>query len=134
MKICEGVSTTVVKPSFFFFFFKVEKNQFNSWSMMEVCSGNKYISSKGTLWTNKNGRGTEQHLPKTVFYSWGRSLWFGCYIHFCFVSSLYVLAMPTLGLTTLSSVVGKCRSVPLPFLFVSCLSRFSLYYKRYFMR
>ena len=26
------------------------------------------------------------------------------------------------------SVLGKCRSVPLPFLFVSCLSRFSLLY------
>ena len=30
--------------------------------------------------------------------------------------------------TTLSSVLDKCRSVPFPFLFVSCLSRFSLLY------
>ena len=32
------------------------------------------------------------------------------------------------GRTMLSSVLDKCRSVPLPYLFVSCLSRFSLLY------
>ena len=37
-------------------------------------------------------------LQSSVFYCWGRSLWSGRNIHFCFVSSLYVLAMLTRGL------------------------------------
>ena len=48
--------------------------------------------------------------------------------HFRFISSLYVLAMLTHDWMTLLSVLGKWRSVPLPFLFVSCHSRFSLLY------
>ena len=35
------------------------------------------------------------------------------------------------GWTMLSSVLGKCHSVPLPFLFVSCISRLSLLYYTY---
>ena len=74
--------------------------------------------------TNKNGR-TEWHLPKTdgnVVRPAGErcqdideTKW---KLIFRFI---YVLA-------TLLSVLGKCRSVPFPFLFVSCLSRFSLLY------
>ena len=50
----------------------------------------------------------------------GLCVWAEIFIFVSF-SSLYVLA-------TLSSVFGKCRSVLLPYLFVSCLSRFSLLY------
>ena len=36
-------------------------------------------------------------IQSPVFYCWGRPLWSGQNIHFCFVSFLYVLAMLTCG-------------------------------------
>ena len=68
-------------------------------------------------------------LQSTVFYCWGRPLWSGQNIHFRFVSSLCVLATLTRGPD------DTLVSVRLPFLFVSCLSRFSLlYYTIYIYR
>ena len=48
---------------------------------------------------------------------------------FSFSFHLYMSQRRTpAGRTMLSSVLGKCRTVPVPYLFVSCLSRFSLLY------
>ena len=50
---------------------------------------------------------------------------------FSFVSSLYVLSTLTCGLDDALVSLRWCRSVPLPFLFVSCLWRFFLLYCTY---
>ena len=51
-------------------------------------------------------------------------IWLKNSFSFCFIS----ISLSDVHPWTLLSVLGKCFSVPLPFLFVSCLSRFSLLY------
>ena len=73
------------------------------------------------------------HSGLSQQYCWGRPLWSGRNIHFRFVSSLYVLTMLTRGPYDALVSLRYVPLCPLPYLFVSCLSRFSILYTTIFM-
>ena len=60
--------------------------------------------------------------------AWGRPPWSGQNIHFHLVSSPYVLATLTRGPDdALIGLRGKCRSVPLPYLFISLILEIKMF-------
>ena len=94
---------------------KMEGGQSGTYLRQTRASSGPRVSVAKTYRWNETKINISAISQSTVFFCWGRPLWFGRNIHFCFIS----ICFSDVGQTTLSSVLGKCHSV----LFHFCLFR-----------